>query len=235
MNQTFDVFFYLNKHAKGCDAFNFTGYSDSQRIPLINGKPWIGIHLLHTQRYSPLFLVGREHNSLYGISNLYKLFGMLDLLCPAHFRNMDQTFYPGFQLNKSAIIGDVYHFTRDVCAFGIFRFDVFPWVRNQLFETQRYFLVLFIKVQYLYPHFIADVQHVGGVFYMTPGHICDVQQSIDTTKINKGTVIGDVAHFAIQLSTFHQESFQLFQARFLSFYQHFFARNDEISTVFVYF
>ena len=208
--QTIDAFFDFHEGAKCGEAFNLTGKHGSDGIAIFDGKPGIGIHLLHTQGDALVFFVQFQHDGIYGITVFEDFSRVGDLLGPAHFTDMNQAFHTGLDLYESSEGLDAHHFTGDASAFRIFDLYIFPWVWNQLFQPQGDLGSLRIKIDHFHFHLIADGQHLGGMIQLSPGHIGEMQQAVNAAQIDKGTVLSDVFDFSIKLGIYLDLAKQLF-------------------------
>ena len=117
---------------------------------------------------------------------------------------MDKTFDTGFQLNKCAIIGDVgnaaFHFRPN----WEFAFDIFPWIRQKLLHAKRNTLGFSIKANDLNLDSFTNLQGLRWMADALPCNIGHMQQAVNTAKIDKGAVIGDVLDHTLKNLTFLQ-------------------------------
>ncbi len=67
-----------------------------------------------------------------------------------------------------------------------------PRVLHRLFEAQRNPLGFGIILENFDVYLVADVKHLGRVVYPAPGHIGDMQQTVDATEVDEGAILGDV-------------------------------------------
>ena len=79
------------------------------RIFLGEGFPRIDERLLEAERNAALDGIDFENLNLDLLARRDDLARMHVLLGPGHFRHMDQAFDPRFELDESAIVGDVRH------------------------------------------------------------------------------------------------------------------------------
>src|SRR5690606_32602991 len=61
-----------------------------------------------------------------------------------------------------------------------------------------------VELQDLDLDLVADLEELGRVVDATPAHVGDVQQAVDTSKINKCAVVGQVLDHALDDLTFGQ-------------------------------
>jgi hypothetical protein len=82
--------------------------------------------------------------------------------------------------------------------------DVLPRIRAQLLESQRHALTFAVEFQDPHVDFFADLDHFGRMLDALPGHVGDVQQSIDAAQIHECAVIGEVLDHTLDRRTFLQ-------------------------------
>ncbi len=198
MDQAVDSVFDFHKGTKSSEAFDLSGNDGSNRITIVYRYPWIGFHLFHPERDTFVFLIQFENDGIDVITDLEDLAGICNLLCPGHFRYVDQSFNAWFDLDKGTKGLDADYFTLDCCSIWVFDFYMFPWMWNELFEPQGYLAGFFVKADDFYFYFIANIEHLGRVIDFAPGHICQVQKTINPTQINKGTIGSYIFYFTIK-------------------------------------
>ena len=88
---------------------------------------------------------------------------MLHALGPSHLAYVNQPFDSLFEFYESAVIGDADHPSGNVRANGIAMRSIQPWVRRELFESERNALLIFVELQHLYLNLIADVNQIAGM------------------------------------------------------------------------
>src|SRR5690625_7962856 len=93
-------------------------------------------------------------------------------------------------------------------------------MRLQLLQSQRNPFLILIKVQYNDVYLLTQLQNLAWVTDSTPGNIRDIQQTIDSTQIHKGTKIGQVFDHSFQYLSFLQACNNLISLFFeITFYQ----------------
>ncbi len=124
------------------------------------------------------------------------------LLGPAHFRNVDQAFDAGFQLNKCAIIGDVGHATHMSAFQRVLGSDQIPRIFLKLLHAQGNTMGFLVDLDDLNLDGLADGKNFRRVVHTAPGHVGHVQQAVYAAKVHKRTVFGDVLDHTIDCLTF---------------------------------
>src|SRR5206468_3345803 len=127
------------------------------------------------------FLAGRDD-----LSGVHILFG------PTHLGDVDQPFDAGFQLDKGAVVGDVRDPAAELGAGRIYEIHTFPRIGFELFHAERDALGLGIEANDLDLDGLTDGQRLRWMIDAAPGDVGDMEQPVDTTKVDEGAVIGDV-------------------------------------------
>ena len=70
--------------------------------------------------------------------------------------------------------------------------DFQPGIGSDLLEPKRHPLLLAVELQHLDVDLVADDEDVRGMADASPGHVGNVQQTVDTAEVDKCTVIGQV-------------------------------------------
>ncbi len=117
---------------------------------------------------------------------------------------MNQTFHTLFQLHKSAIFLQGGNTPRNLGPHRIFFFYPGPWIRGQLFDAQRYAFLFPIKTQHFYRDLITDLVKFRRMPGLTPSNVGHVDKAVNTTEIDKQTIIGNVGDRPINHGTFLQ-------------------------------
>ena len=81
-------------------------------------------------------------------------------LGPAHFGDVDQAFNAVFKFNKCTIISDIGDVAFKACADNVFRFDAIPRIRTELFHAKRDALCLWIDLDDLNIHGLANFDNL---------------------------------------------------------------------------
>ena len=117
---------------------------------------------------------------------------MLDAFGPAHFRNMNQTFNAVFEFDERAVISNARNSSIHSRADRKTFFDAGPWIRQQLFVTERDALALAIEFQNLDLNVVADAEQLVRILQTSPRHVSHVQQTIDSAEIDERAVVSEV-------------------------------------------
>lgn len=145
-----------------------------------------------------------QNHDFHFVADLYDLRRVDVLVGPVHFGDVHQTFDTFFQLGEAAVVGQVGDAGHDAGAFRVTRLDGNPWVFAQLLQAQRYAVALAVELQHLDIDLVANVDDLGRMLDALPGHVGDVQQTIDAAQVNERTVVGEVLDDTLDLLAFLQ-------------------------------
>src|SRR5277367_89226 len=99
--------------------------------------------------------------------------------------------------HEAAVVRDVGDLAEQAGIRRIAPRNVLPRVCTQLLQAQRHTLALAIELQNPDIDLLADFDHLGRMLDALPGHVGDVQQSINAAKIDERAIIGEVLHHAL--------------------------------------
>src|SRR6185437_3620224 len=102
-----------------------------------------------------------------------------------------------------------------------------------LLESERNALLVFIELENLDVNLIADIYQIARMRESSPGHVGDVQQTIEAAEIDESSVIGEILHRAGEHRTFFQvlECFGAFLS--LLFFGVLLARDHDVPALFI--
>jgi len=103
-----------------------------------------------------------------------------------------QAFDALFELHEGAVGHDVHHFAVVLATHGVASLDTFPRGGLALLEAQRDALAVEVDPQHLDLDLLIEFDHLRGVVDTPPGHVGDVQQTIDATEVHEYAEVGDV-------------------------------------------
>ncbi len=136
------------------------------------------------------------------VANVDHFVGMIDPFDPRHLADVNKTFDARFEFHERTISHDIDNFALVLGALRVTLFDVVPWIRFHLLDTQRDFFFFAIDIQNLDVDFLIDRNHFRWMRNSLMRHVGDVQQAVDAAKVNKRTKVRDVLD-----STFSDVSF----------------------------
>src|SRR6266581_1296851 len=129
---------------------------------------------------------------------------MLHSFGPRHLTDVHQPLYALLELHKGSIVGDADYPSAYVGTYRIAMRRVQPWVRSELFESQRNPLFVFIEFEYLDLDLIAHIHQVPWMCQSTPGHVGNMQQAIDSAQVHERAIFGQILDYAGQHRTFFE-------------------------------
>ena len=181
VQETFESFFELDEDTEVGDLRDRAVYDHAGFVGIRNGGgPGILGQLLDAESDSLLVLVDVQDNALDGVALLVLLVGVGDLLRPGHVRDMEQPVDAGLDFDEGAVVGEVPDLPLDDRSGRVPLGDEFPGIDLGLLDAQRDLVLLGIDVEYDHFDFVTDVdQFTGMVDSLGPGHLGDVDQSLD--------------------------------------------------------
>src|SRR6056300_331189 len=121
---------------------------------------------------------------------------------PIHLAHVYQTFDALFQLSKATIVSQVSNGSHNACVFWVAVLDLNPWIFTQLLETQAHTVTIAVELEDFNVNLLTHFNDVRRMLDPLPCHIGDVQQTVNTTQINEGTVIGKIFNHTFNSHTF---------------------------------
>src|SRR5580700_6067423 len=157
------------------------------------------------------------------------------LLGPRHFRNVDQTFDAGLELDEGAVVGDVGDATLEARSDWIFGLNTLPRIVEQLLHAERDAVGLVVDLDDLDLNLLADIEHLGRMIDAPPGNVGDVQQAVDAAEIDEGAVVGDVLDHTVDDLALFEVLHQLLALLGAGLFQHGAAGDDDIAAAAIHF
>src|SRR5437016_5930099 len=168
VHQTIDAILNLDKCAEVGHVADAAFNLSPNRELIMQAVPWIRRQLPHAQRNSALLRKHVEHDALDLIVHIDQLRRMLHPLRPSHLADMDQAFDALLQFHERAVVGHADYASVNMRAHGIAMLSIKPRVRRQLFESQRYALLIFVELQYLDLDLIAHIHQIARMGKTSP-------------------------------------------------------------------
>ena len=117
---------------------------------------------------------------------------MTDPLGPGHLRDMNEPFDPFLQRHEGAILGEAYHLAADFRAYRELSFHVEPGIGKRLLEPQGDLPLVAVILQDHDLELVPHLDRLGRVPQTPPGHVGDMEQTVDTPQVEERAVVGDV-------------------------------------------
>src|SRR5437660_1259740 len=105
---------------------------------------------------------------------------------------MHQSLDGGFQFYESSVISHARNLPRNPSGGRKALFDCFPRIGQKLFVTERDPLAFPIEFEDLDLHRVAYPKKLGGILEASPGHISDMQKSVDAAEIDERAIVGQI-------------------------------------------
>ncbi len=148
MNQSINPFIQTDKDTKVGKALDLSGDDRPDRVAIFNEIPGIGAKLFETEGNLPVLLVDLQNLGLDGVPDSHDLARMLDLMVPAHLRDVHQAFDSRLNFQEGAVIRDRHNLRRNLRAFGITGSHRAPGITLELFETKGDATCLLVMLQH---------------------------------------------------------------------------------------
>ena len=146
---------------------------------------------------------------------------------------MDKTFDALFDLNECAVGHDVDDSAFDGGTDRVLGFDFVPRILGLLLETEGDALLVVVDVEDHHFDFLSEFEHFVRMGDASPGHIGDVEETVNTAEVDERTEVGDVFHDAFaDLVDFHIFK-QLGAAILAGCFEKFAAGNNDVSAVLI--
>ena len=136
MHQPVNPLFDAHKDSEIRNVTNRSHDPGAFGILVLEKPPGIGFGLLQPQRNALVFHIQVQYGTLDHVSHREDLGRMSNLLDPGHFRNMDQTFDPFLQGDKSTVIGQTDHLALNNGSHRVFLRCRIPGIIGCLFEPE---------------------------------------------------------------------------------------------------
>src|SRR5665213_2607029 len=117
---------------------------------------------------------------------------------------MDQTFNPRLQLNEGPKVHQARDSASDALASRVLFRGGIPRLRQKLFQAKRNALALRIDLEDFELELLADRQHIFRSGHAAPCNVADMQQAIDSAKVDKRAIGGKAADLAADDVAFFQ-------------------------------
>src|SRR6056297_680829 len=229
MDHAVDFAFETDEQTEFGDVLDLAFDFGSGGMGLGKDFPRVAHGLLEAKADTTLGAVDFEHHDFDLLRGGDDLAGMHVLLGPGHFRDVNETFDTGLQLNEGTVIGDVRH------AAGMHRIerilggDQIPQIFLQLLHAEADAMRVLVDLDDLNLDGLADRQDFRGVIDAAPGHVGDVQKPVDTAQIDEGAVFGDVLDHPIDGIAFRKLADHLGALLGAAFLEDGAARDDDIA------
>ncbi len=136
MNQSFNSVFQFNKSTEISQVGNLPIYIVTGNNLFADGFPGIFLQLSYSQGKPLIIFVKVKDNCLNGLA-FSKLFTwMLQAFTPGNVRDVYQSINIIFNADKNAKVGDIFDFTLNFGANGVFVNQSIPWIGFNLFHSQ---------------------------------------------------------------------------------------------------
>src|SRR6185369_17722785 len=178
--QTLDSFSDLNEGSELRCAQNLALDHIANAVLSEERIPDIGLQLFDAKRQATILGLNTQNNSLDLLTLLQDFGGVLDALCPAQVRNVNEAVDAVFDLDEGAKVSQVAHAALDDSTGRVLVLELLPWILLKLLHAQRDATVVWIDAQNDGVYLIARLHQLRGVLHtLGPGHLGDVNETFD--------------------------------------------------------
>src|SRR5262249_12508845 len=174
VHQPVDPFLDLDKCPEIGHVADTPFHHAAHAVAGIDGGPRIGLQLLQPQRNAALLGMYLEHHGLHLIAALHHFRRMFHPPRPGHLADVNEALDAGFQLDKSAVVGNVHYPADDAPVHRIAFRHRFPGVGLELLETQRDPLLGAAEFQHFDATLLAYLQHLVRMLNAAIAHVRNV-------------------------------------------------------------
>ena len=192
VQESVDAFLQLDERAVVRQVADAAADDGPWRVVVGHHVPGVHLDLLHAEADLLLLLVDLQHDDLDVIAHVDDLARVVDSLGPGHLGDVHQPLDAVLQLDEGAVGHEVDHLAGDPGTDGVLLLDVLPRRRQLLLHAEGDTLALAIDLEDLDLHLLVDAHHLGRVVAPTPGHIGDVEQTVDPAEVDEHAEVGDV-------------------------------------------
>ncbi len=97
-----------------------------------------------------------------------------------------------FQFHECAVVGEIGDGTGESGILGVLLSNVLPRIGNELLETKGDLLCFAVEGEDLQFQIVAELDHFLGMLDALPGHVSDVEETVEAAEIDEHAVFGDV-------------------------------------------
>ena len=202
VDQAVNAFFDLNEYAEVGEVTNFSPVACANCVLLSNVLPWIGFELFDTERHLALVAVESEDNSVHFVTDFEEVVSGTEVLAPAHFTYVNQTFYAVSDLNECSVVCHNDNLTVHFVTNFEVSVELLPRMRSELFETESDAFLLFVEVKDNDVDLLVELNDFFRIGYAAPAQVSDVNKTIYATEVNEDAVVSDVLNHTFENLTF---------------------------------
>src|SRR3954470_3073787 len=158
---------------------------------------------------------------------------MLHALRPGHLADVNQAFNSLLEFDERSVVGHADDASAHVSAYRITMLGIEPRIRRELLESQRHALLFLVVLENFHLDLVTDIHEVFGMGEASPGHVGDVQQTIEASEIDKSAILGEILDHSGEHRTFVEMLKGLGALLGLLAFQQFFARNHDVAALLV--
>src|ERR1700752_4918634 len=147
VHETIDIILELNEGAKAGKFRDFAVNQIPDLVFLIDFFPRIRVKLFNAEADTLIDFINVKYDCLDFVVLLQPFARMIDFACPAEVRNVDHSVDPLFKCNECTVGCHVANLACDTRPDDILMLDRVPWIRLELTNAERDFLLFFVDAE----------------------------------------------------------------------------------------
>src|SRR5580704_1028048 len=204
VNEALEPFIHFDERPEIGKAAHAAADHRADRETLGRGLPWIGQRLLQAERNSLRVRLHFENHHFHVVADFYNLRRVLHAPRPTHLADVNQSFHSRLNLHKGAVIRHPDNFRLNARARWKSLRDSRPRIGKKLLAAERNARLFLVELENLDFDLVIHLDDFIGMLHAPPSEVGDVQQSIQSAKIDKHAVVGDILHAASDGRAFHE-------------------------------
>ena len=146
---------------------------------------------------------------------------------------MNKTFHTGSNFKECAVVCHNDNFTLNVVTNLKVCIECIPRMGIKLFKTKSDTFLFVVEINDNDIEFLVELDNFAGMAYAAPRQVGDVNKSVNTAKVDKYAVAGDVLDGTFEYLTFFELRDNYFLLSFEFGFDEGFVRNDDVTEFFV--
>ena len=194
-----DALLQLHEGAVGGHVADLSADLLADHVALLDLVPRIRLKLADTEGDLLILLVDAEYDGLDFLSEGEDVGRTADALGPAEFGNVDESLNAVLELHESAVGHKVRDLALDLLADREALIDALPGIGLELLEAEADALLVLVDLEDHHGKAVAGLDGLARMGEAGPGHVGDVEESVDAVQIKEGAEVGDVLHRTLDL------------------------------------
>src|SRR5262245_26645531 len=204
VNQAVDALFDLDEGAEIGQIADASLDTRTDAVSLRESFPGVWLDLFDPEADAAAARIDFEDGRFDFLSNREQFRWVLDAFGPAHLRNVNQALDSRFEFAERAVICQADDLTLDARADREPFHGRRPRIRDQLFIAQTDALFVAIEFEHFDLDALADLENLVRILNPAPGHIRDMEQTIEPAKIDECAIFGNILDLSFDDDSFFE-------------------------------